>query len=445
MFCFADETLRGSALLEVDMAGGKTRVAIDLAESRGAERVLVLCPANVCGVWPYQLGEWAEHEWNICSPTGSVKKKAEQIARWRREPGRKILILNYDIIWRGQILNNVQRFHPDALIADESQRVGGMDSKCAQVVRSISTRVDWSLLLTGTAAENSPLRWWSQMYMIDPEILGSRWEFEAMVTVKKPIFVRGRGGLTRVDKIVGYKNEDWLADRIRPYVLRLDERDFDYTLPEQLHITIPVQLSPTALSEYGRLEKLANQEIESNGATLEVRDCSVGARMLALCQGWDSSQGEPWRSVDNVKRRALKTLLEDLEPGPVIVIAHFKADLDAAAEIAAGVGRPPYECRGGQNDIEAWTQDPEGVLVGQIRSVSLGVDLTHAHRMIFLGTNWDAEDYAQVVKRIHRPGQEHKCRYWHIVMTGTRDVVMKKTVAKKRRAANELRERIREQ
>ncbi len=445
MFDFAESTPNRNALLEVVMAGGKTRVATDLAEARGAQRVLVLCPANVCGVWPYQLEEWATKDWSVCSPVGSVKKKAAQLARWIHEPGIKILILNYDIIWRGPILAQVHRFKPDALIADESQRVGGMDSKCAGAVRRISQDVSWSLLLTGTAAENSPLRWWSQMFMVDPTILGSQWSFETKVTVKKPIFVRGRGGLTRVDKVVGYKNEDWLADRLRPYVLRLDERDFDYDLPDQLHVTIPVRLSAKAMAEYGRLEKLANQEIESDGAKLEVRDCSVGARMMALCQGFDSSQGEPWKLLDDVKQRALRTLLEDMEPGPVIVIAHFHADLDAAFGIAASLHRPPFECRGGKNDIEAWKQDPNGVLVGQIRSVSLGVDLTHAHRLIFLGSNWDAEDFAQVVKRIHRPGQEHKCQYFHIVATGTRDVVMRKTVAKKRRAADELRERIREQ
>ena len=47
---------RDTAALYTDMGTGKTKIMIDLIQSRGFKRVLVVAPNKACEVWEEQIG-----------------------------------------------------------------------------------------------------------------------------------------------------------------------------------------------------------------------------------------------------------------------------------------------------------------------------------------------------------------------------------------------------
>jgi hypothetical protein len=52
----------------IGMGGGKSRVAVDLCRDAGDERVLILCPKAVVGVWPKQFQLYAPDLFQVVAP-----------------------------------------------------------------------------------------------------------------------------------------------------------------------------------------------------------------------------------------------------------------------------------------------------------------------------------------------------------------------------------------
>ena len=55
-------------------------------------------------------------------------------------------------------------------------------------------------------------------------------------------------------------------------------------------------------------------------------------------------------------------------------------------------------------------------------SCSHGLNLQQGgHIIIWFGLTWNWEYYAQANERLNRPGQQHVCRVYHLILQGTHD------------------------
>ena len=71
------------------------------------------------------------------------------------------------------------------------------------------------------------------------------------------------------------------------------------------------------------------------------------------------------------------------------------------------------------------------VFVGQIDTAGTGITLTAADTCVYYSVNFNYATYSQSLSRIHRIGQRNTCTYIHLLMEGTVDELLLKSLEKK--------------
>ncbi len=235
-------------ILADEMGLGKTKEVIDAAqvlfEICIVDRVLVVTPASVRGVWFDQtLGELAKHLWTTQS--GRVIEFHAKLRGWNYGPeaSRKLqwLITNYEFIRSKERLVQLFGFcgSTTMLVLDESSSVKNHRAQQTKSAGALRKRCGRVILLNGTPISHSPADLYSQAAIIDPKILGcaSYFHFRARYAVM--------GGYMQ-KQIIGWQNLPDLQQRMAPYILRRLKSeciDLPPKLPSQ--IVTPALTPPT--------------------------------------------------------------------------------------------------------------------------------------------------------------------------------------------------------
>lgn len=99
-----DERLksRGTALL-MEMGTGKTIVSIAVAgcmyQYGKVNRVLVVAPLSILGVWEEEFEKFADFPYSLTILKGTSAKKKEQLTKLPDE-GLQVVVVNYESAWR---------------------------------------------------------------------------------------------------------------------------------------------------------------------------------------------------------------------------------------------------------------------------------------------------------------------------------------------------------
>jgi superfamily II DNA or RNA helicase len=75
------------------------------------------------------------------------------------------------------------------------------------------------------------------------------------------------------------------------------------------------------------------------------------------------------------------------------------------------------ELSGKVDDLAAWQAGKTAVLVAQIQSGGIGIDLTRANVGVFYSLGHSLSEYLQAIARLHRPGQTQHTRFFSLVST----------------------------
>lgn len=425
----------------IGMGGGKSRVAVDLVRDAGDEKVLIICPKNVIGVWPKQFQLYAPDEYRIVYPTkGSVAKRAEEIQRVMdlRVPGVEwpplVVIVNYDSAWRSPMAKLLLDTDWDRVILDESHRVKSPSGKATKFVAKLAPSAKRRLCLTGTPMPHSPLDVYGQYRFLDRGIFGtSHLKFRNRYAVL--------GGFPRLQwnpetrqqemlgtEVIGWQNEEELAERTYSIAYRIADTELDEILGLEppVHVTRDVQLSAPESAVYKRMYRDFCADV---GAGLVVADNAL-VRLLRLAQvtsGYLPDPDDPKAPptlLGASRAQAFEELLDDLPPDEqVVVFARFTHDLDEIERVAGNLGRSYAELSGRRRDglTDEATLGDAAVTGVNIRSGGEGVDFSRSHYCVLYSVGFSLGDYEQALKRTHRPGQKHRVEYLHLVAPNTVD------------------------
>jgi SNF2 family DNA or RNA helicase len=111
-------------------------------------------------------------------------------------------------------------------------------------------------------------------------------------------------------------------------------------------------------------------------------------------------------------------MLEDLPADePLVIFARFTSDIAACRAAANACGRAVSELSGAMNQLADWQAGKTTVLVAQIQSGGIGIDLTRAAYAVFYSLGYSLAEYEQAVARLHRPGQERRTVIYHLTAT----------------------------
>ena len=386
---------RHAAMLALDMGTGKTFTALLSLGLNGKPTTPVLL-----------------HE-------GSNAKRAERLKQALLTAAGKtlVVVVNYDSVWRGELGKLIEATSWSAIVLDESHRIKSPGGKASRWLARLAAKHEHAkrLCLTGTPMPHSPLDLYGQCRFLDPSLLGTS-------------FARMRARFAECDprfpsKVRRWRNQEELSAKLDSISWRVTA-DEVLDLPDAIHETIPVELSPAVMRFYARLEAEMTAEIAAGTVTA----ANALTKLLRLAQATGGycrlDGGEGVVPIDGTpsKRMALQDRLEDLPvTEPVVVFCRFRSDLDDVAAAARELGREYAEVSGERKDLERWQAGDAVILGVQMQSGGVGIDCSRAAYAFYYSLGYSLGDYEQSLARLRRPGQTRCVRYYHLVCEGTVD------------------------
>lgn len=387
---------RHSGLLAADMGTGKTFSSLLALLGEQARRTLV----------------------HVDISTGTSKQRAERLQNALAVASGKTLVVtvNYEAVWRSQLAPTIESVRWSAIVLDESHRIKAPGGTASRYLARLAAKQQHArrLCMTGTPMPHSPLDLYGQCRFLDPQLFGTS-------------FTRMRSRYAECDvrfpsKVKKWRNQDELAAKLDSISWRVTA-DEVLDLPDAIHETIPVTLSPAVMRFYRRLESEMTAEIDAGTVTA----ANALTKLLRLQQATggycriDDGGNVPIDGTPS-KRLALTDRLEDMPATePVVVFCRFRTDLDDVAAAARELGREYAEVSGERKDLERW-QAGEAVILGvQMQSGGVGIDCSRAAYAFYYSLGYSLGDYEQSLARLRRSGQTRCVRYYHLVCQGTVD------------------------
>lgn len=407
---------RNYSMVSADMGTGKTLIAIKVASPDSTD----VCHCDIT--------------------KGSAKSRLDKLSLAMKTlpQGRTLFVLiNYESVWRGEISKLIEGAKWNAIILDESHRVKSPTGKASRWLARLARRnADAKLLcLTGTPMPQSPLDLFGQFRFLDSEIFGTSFSrFRARYAICDPRFP---------SKVRRYINQDELSRKLDEVSYRVEADDV-LNLPDVIHETIPIELSPATKRLYKSLADDLTGDLDAGKVTIG----NALARLLRLQQvtsGFAKLDEGGTVPVDGVpaKRRALEDRLGDLHSTePVVVFCRFRSDLEEVAAAARELGREYAEVSGLRKDLERWQAGDAVILGVQIQSGGLGIDCSRAAFAFYYSLGFSLGDYEQSLARLRRPGQTRMVRYYHLVATGTVDEQVYAALRERRDVIESVMERL---
>lgn len=410
------------AMLAMDMGTGKTKVVIDVLNYAGHNKILIVCPKSVIGVWPEEFHKHAPDCGITLYPLygKSVAQKANDLKRTEVRK-RYAVIINYESAWRQPLRDYLLRQPWDCIVLDESHRIKKPSGKASWYMKKLSRQAKQVFGLTGTPMPHSFLDIYAQYRAIDPTVYGT--SFNSFKR-KYGVF-GGYGGY----QLIGIQNEDELNRLFYSIAYRVGADVLD--LPETMHITRTCKLEPTAQIVYNNLRK----EFVADVLKGTVTAANALTRLLRLAQatsGFIKTDDGNIASLGDAKYQLMVDTLEDTHPDePWVIFCRFHQDLDYVHKAAASLNRKSLELSGRKDERTSWQLGYAPILAAQIQAGSLGLNLTRARYCGYYSLGFSLGEYNQSLKRTHRPGQTRPVVYYHWLVDRSVDVQIMRALEKR--------------
>jgi len=408
---------RRDTILHMGVGTGKTRTALEIVRelmSAGrANRILVGCPKAVMAAWAKQAGLWLPGIRVLILDRGTAATKGKAVAAALADTSPLIVVGNYESLRR---IKELEKTRWDVLIWDECHRLKSPSGAASKWAAGMAKRNPECkrIALSGTLLAHTILDAFGVYRAVEaPECqtFGSSYTlFKARYAVVNP-HIPGM--------VIGWRNREEFAKKIADTTfLRKSEDVLD--LPPILHVEIPVDMTAKEAGVYIQLENDFCAKVGDGFVTPANAMVSV-LRMLQSCQGFVRLDDEAAaRQIDEPpsKRAAFVEFLEDVDSDePIAVFARFRSDIDSVIHACHQTGRTVSELSGRVDQLADWQAGKTSVLVAQVQSGGIGIDLTRASIGVFYSLGHSLSEWLQAIGRLHRPGQNRHTRFFSLVST----------------------------
>lgn len=313
------------------------------------------------------------------------------------------------------------------LVCDEIHKCKDHTSLTYRMCRTISSRAEWVLGLTGTPFGKNPESLWAQFYLIDfGETLGKT------LGLFREAFFKA--------KLNYWGGVDWQFNKKRSKDLKriLKNKSIRYELDEfadmpplnfvRHYVPQPPEGGGYCKASISALRKADDYSGQERYQHIE----STYLQLRQLSSGFLTLKGEDTErlQLDFKTKPKLEALLGLLESIPddkkVVVFHHFVYSNKLITGELAKAKIKHASIWGGQRDkvgqLRKFQTDPNcRVLVINSRSGSSSLNLQFASYMIFFECPDSPIDRQQAVARIYRPGQQHHVMVYDLITRGTLD------------------------
>lgn len=408
-----------------DMGTGKTRAVLFgwdwLYQNGWAKKLLVVCKiSNMNFTWAAEVfGVMPDRKVEILY--GSKQKRLEALSR-----DADIYIVNHDGVT--SIADELLlRTDIDTLALDELACYRN-NSDRSKLMRKFAERFQWVWGMTGEPMPNAPTDVWGQCKIITPKSVPHRF------TVARTML------MTNIDGGKGWK---WLPkdnaveqafNMMQPAVrFALDDV---VELPEVVHRTIDVEMTPAAAAVYKKLAKEFQVMFENKQITA-VNAAAAMVKLLQVSLGRVYTVAPEYLDLDSTPRKeALLELIEE-SSHKVLVFAPYRHVVDDLHEFLTTktiehtvvTGDTPQKERDTEFNLFQNTAKYK-VLLAHPQCLAHGLTLTAANTIIWYGPTPSLEIYDQANARIRRVGQKNRQQILHLQSTPVEKKIYRLLLAK---------------
>lgn len=417
------------AFLADEMGLGKSSQAILASEGR----TLLVAPAMVFdgGTWREEVEKWCpdrEPDITMCPYTSVVQRDGRKVTRFARPE----LVRDWDTV-----------------ILDEAHYLKGRKTSWTVALRPILKRAKRVIYLSGTPVPNWAQELFEVVQGLWPEKarpggeLGSYWRWAESWFDTEPEVVYRQGKQTEVPHIGGLlacQSSCYERSPLDPCVHFKDffkanlgdrylQRLRDEVLTDLPPLTKEVVYTPMTASQakqYREMKKDFLTELgdgrlkvawNSGAKNVHLMKISTGTNILDPSEDLLKGSGKLQRLAYDLGDRVR----------PTLVVAHFRQSVEAAARIAESLGKTCGIIHGGTSRperrriIEQFKAGHLDVLCGSLETIAEGLTLTAADMVILLEVSFKPSRNQQVIRRIHRIGQERPCTVLDYITPDTVD------------------------
>jgi SWI/SNF-related matrix-associated actin-dependent regulator 1 of chromatin subfamily A len=436
---------RPSTLIADEMGLGKTIQAIGIANATQARQVLIACPLSVKLNWEREI-----QKWSTADPPLSVGHATAK--EW---PQTDVVVCHWDVLARHEAELRSRKW--DLVALDEAHLAKNRRAQRTQAIfgrkglPAVEGKV--KLALTGTPIPNRVKELWPVLHWLKAPVAEPWNRFHANYCGPELVWQgQDRGEQWTYD---GASNLEELQRKLREQVMvRRLKADVLTELPpkrRQVVLLDPADVKGGAVAlkkEAERREELrAKARVE---AELAKASDDPGAYEAAVRRLRDPGEiefqdmSEVRHQTALVKAPAVAAHVSDLlnqGTAKVIVWAHHRDVIDILSEALDGygavvvTGSTPQAQR--QEAVDAFQgEGGPRVFIGNIEAAGVGITLTAASTAVFAELAWKPSDISQCEDRCHRIGQQDAVLVQHVLLDGSFDAKVAKTVLAKQVVAD---------
>jgi len=413
-----------AALNASAMGAGKTLKAVEIAIGLNAKRILVIAPLNTRLGWQVTFqrqGVELDFKWIRNSTHGK-----DSLRDWEwGQPGIYFVGVEYftRLGWEGSgKRSNVWTHQPDLAIFDEVHRSQNRKSKTHKTLRQL--RAGFKLAMSGTPTGNSFSGAWAVTKWLWPDVIeNSYWTWvERWCATEYDHFAPGG------KKIVGEREPGNFFNSLPCYIRIESEMDTDL-LEDQVY----VELTAQQRKAYRELEERMVTWVNERPLVVEF-PISLRARLRQATLGMFSITDDDVITFDNDCKSSkidamMDILKDDFEGESALILTDSKKFANVVAHRLEEGGHSIAQWHGDISDRlreEAKQDFVSGsckYIIAVIAAIAEGVDgLQHGTRnILWLNRSDNRILNEQVVKRVHRQGQEETVRSIELVAIDTYD------------------------
>lgn len=423
---------RDNTLIADEPGLGKTIEVSGLINfSEGLNKILVICPASLKINWKRELDKWTIRDYSV-----GVVNRSEY------PDDADIVIINYDVV--GKHHEKLTEFEWDLLVIDEVHFLKSPKSKRhkfifgskRQKISPIESKK--KVFLTGTPIVNRPIELFPIIHNLDKDTWDNQWRFAQRYCDAKH---NGYGW-----DFSGASNLGELQDKLRSSIMiRRLKKDVLKDLPPKFRQVIELPLTSSVknvvkeeLSEWRKQEDLLIQ-LKSAVVLAKVNEQpnEYNDAVSRLKEGVSASFSNISRMREKVALAKVPYVIEHLKniDGKVVVFAHHKSVISALEKEFLGdsvslVGDTPMKKR--QEAVDEFQNNEEiKYFFGSIQAAGVGITLTASSHVVFAELDWVPGNVSQAEDRCHRVSQENNVLVQHLVLEGSLDSNIAKTLVDK--------------
>lgn len=409
--------------LFLDMGLGKTvstltAISYLMYEDFEIEKVLVVAPKKVAeNTWSNEIQKWDHLKHLTVSKVLGTEKARKEALKAKAD----IYVINREnVAW---IVGLYQTAFPfDMVVLDELSSFKSPKAIRFKALRMVRPLVKRVVGLTGTPAPRGLIDLWSQLYLLD---MGERLG-KTVTNYREKYFTPGRSnGHVVFDYKLRQDSDNLIYSKISDICISMKAEDY-LTLPERIDRTVEIKLPAAIKAKYDEFEKEQVLALEDSEDISAINAAALSNKLLQFANGAVYDAEKSFHEVHKEKLEALEEIVDAANGQSVLVFCSFKHDYERIKKHLKAYKPQLLET---PEDEQKWNTGKIQVLLAHPASVGYGLNLQEGGNIIvWYGLNWSLELYQQANARLHRQGQLRPVIIHHLVVSGTMDEDVMKSI-----------------